>query len=59
MSNAARKARKKAGIRFERTPKTPTGYLGRASYDIPTIDADVMAIARELGRTIWERNTFR
>lgn len=59
MSNAARKARKRAGIRFERTPKTPTGYLGRASYDIPTIRPEVMAIAREIGRTIWERNTLR
>lgn len=55
MSNAARKARKRAGVKFERKAKTPTGYLGRASYELPVLPLGVLDFARE----VWTSRTPR
>lgn len=38
MSNAARKARKKAGIKFERTAKVGTPFLERMNIFAPVFD---------------------
>lgn len=55
MSNAARKARKRAGVKFERKAKTPTGYLGRSTYDLPVLPLGVLDFARE----IWTSRALR
>jgi hypothetical protein len=55
MSNAERKARKKAGIKFERTPKTPTGRLGKPSYDLPVLPLGLIRYADSM----WVSRSFR
>lgn len=57
MSNAARKARKRAGEKFTHTPKVPTGRYGdRKSKGIGMITGqEIMARALATGRSLWER----
>lgn len=56
MSNAARKARKRAGLKHEHTTKVPTGSLSRRE-KLLSIEqrARLVAVAMEMGRTFWER----
>jgi len=55
MSNAARKARKKAGIPHARTAKTPTGALTRKEKPLSLEQQVKLAQwAAEFGRTFWE-----
>lgn len=57
MSNAARKARKKAGIKFEHEPKKPTMRYGdkRAQGLGLMQKQEIMARALATGRALWER----
>lgn len=56
MSTAARKARKRAGERYQPKPlKTPTGRLPKVSYDIPLLPLGVLDFAR----SVWESRAFR
>lgn len=55
MSNAERKARKRAGIKFERKPKTPTGHFAKPSYDLPVLPLGLLPIAESM----WESRSFR
>lgn len=58
MSNAARKARKRAGVKLERTAKVPTGYLGRETYDLPILPLGVLDFSRAAAQ-MWESRSFR
>lgn len=55
MSNAARKARKRAGVKFEHKVKIPTGRSGNPYYGLPVLPLGVLDFARE----IWESRSFR
>ncbi|QWT28861.1 hypothetical protein PP419_gp11 [Microbacterium phage vB_MoxS-R1] len=55
MSNAARKARKRAGVKFEHKAKIPTGRSGKPYYGLPVLPLGVLDFARE----IWESRSFR
>lgn len=58
MSNGARKARKRSGVKFERKEKVPTGYLGRPSYDLPVLPLGVLDFSRAAAQ-MWESRSFR
>ena len=56
MSNAARKARKRAGQKHERTTKVPTGSLSRKEKPLSIEQQTrLTAAAIEMGRAFWER----
>lgn len=57
MSNAARKARKRAGIKFEHEPKKPTMRHGdKKAEGLGFMQKqEIMARALALGRALWER----
>lgn len=60
MSNTERKARKRAGIKFERVEKIPTGPLGRAEKPLSIErQARITSLAMEMGRSMWESRSFR
>jgi len=60
VSTAARKARKRAGIRFERTPKTPTvPYAGRTRRAMPGIDAGFAHRTFSFGRVLRNALSLR
>lgn len=60
MSNAERKARKRAGIKFERTEKIPTGPLSRPEKPLSIEQrARATALAMQIGRSFWESRSFR
>ena len=51
MGNAARKARKRSGEKFEHKVKKPTGHFPKASYDLPVLPLEVLDFAREIWTT--------
>lgn len=60
MSNAERKARKRAGIKFVRAEKIPTGPLSRPEKPLSVEQqARITALAMQMGRSFWESRSFR
>lgn len=54
MSNAARKARKREGVKFVHPEKVPTGRGPKASYDINLpLSREMLEMAMGLGRRVW------
>lgn len=55
MSNEARKARKKAGEKYQpKPPKVPTGYLGKGSMRLPTpLSREDLALAMSVARKAY------
>lgn len=59
MSTAARKARKRAGVKFEKAQKVPTGRSGKPYYGDPVLPLGVLDFARQIGREYWTSKAFR
>lgn len=61
MSNAARKARKRAGVKFERIEKKPTMRYGDDREKGLGLMSSPELMARMLaaGRSMWESRSFR
>lgn len=56
MSNAARKARKRAGIKHERTEKVPTGSRRRVKEN-PMLTAQMIRAAYAGAEMFWQRTS--
>lgn len=58
VSTAARKKRKREGVKFIHTEKTPTGRSEPVSIN-PPLDLEALQLAMRVGREMWDQMTPR